>query len=917
MKTTRLVLLLLISYMFQTVDLKAQEEGHFNCGSDEKRMELINKYPEILKKEQELEKFTQEYIKNKKTNKSGNQTYVIPVVFHVLHEYGSENISDNQIFDAINILNRDYSKSNADTSLVIPDFDTLIGNPNIEFRLAQIDAFGNCTNGIDRIYTHLTNNADNDSKINIWDRTKYLNIWVVKSIGDVPGTAGYAQFPGSVDNQFGVYIDGIVVLHNHVGSIGSANPNNSRTLTHEVGHWINLAHPWGFNNDPGVVCGDDGVFDTPDTKGSNNCVNLYKAECTFYNIAKPYAFSDVTTTTGTTDPTTITPENGLDFGSFSASGVSTNPVDTGRFSFSNWDLGATDQDTTYANLTGNINTSKYYEFTVTPELGYVMTLKNIKFNIQRSTTGVRTFAVRSDADNFSSNLTATVINYEDSSFIDTSVVVRSNNVFYIQYDTTNVSDTCVITLTGANFTKTKSPRTFRIYAWNAEDANGTFSLDSILVNSTSTVVENIQNYMDYSYCSHMFTKGQVDRMRASLNSSVSGRNNLWSQANLVATGTDVPNPSNNCTPIADFSSNTQLVCQGDNILFQDESWNGTINSLNWTFNGGTPSTSTNSSVNVIFNNLYWQEVSLTATNNAGTNTKTETHYVFVSPSWAEYTGLFNESFENTATNQSWFSITNANNASKWQVANSSGATGSKSMYLNAHSEPVYFPNYIPSIGKKDKDGLISPSMNLSSVSGGVLTFKYSAATRASSLEDITEELKIYGSFNCGETWTQIAPPIKGLDLVNAGSYSNPYFPTSANQWKTASINIPAILIKNNVRFKFEYTSGKMSNNIFLDDINISGTVGISESEADNFNLNAYPNPFNESTTVSYTLNKSQNITIRVYDLLGNVVLDVLNDNQAQGDHTLVINRGSLQSGIYLLKLTGDNGLEVNKKMVIQ
>ncbi|MDT8413328.1 MAG: M43 family zinc metalloprotease [Vicingaceae bacterium] len=712
MKTTRLLLLVLISYLFQTVDVKAQHEGHFNCSSDEHRLELINKYPDILQKEQELEKFTQEFIKNNKNNKS-NQTYVIPVVFHILHEYGSENISDAQVFDAIRVLNEDFSKSNADTSLVIPDFDTIIGKTNIEFRLAQIDAFGNCTNGIDRIHSHLTNNADNESKLNIWDRTKYLNIWVVKSIGDTPGVAGYAQFPSSVDNQFGVFIDGIVVLSTYVGAIGTSNAFRSRTLTHEVGHWLNLAHPWGLNNDAGTVCGDDGVHDTPETRGFTFCPTPAQAQ-----VCNP------------------------------------------------------------------------------------------------------------------------------------------------------------------------------------------------------GIVENYQNYMDYSFCNRMFTVGQVDRMHAALNSSVSGRNNLWSQANLVATGTDVPNPVNNCAPIADFTVNQRLICQGDAVTFTDASWKTAINSVNWTFSNGTPSTSTSSSQTVVFNDLFWQGASITATGNAGSDTETKPFYIYVSPPWSEYSGTYSESFENPTSYQSWFTITNENNASKWQATSVAGATGTSSMYLNAHSEPVFFPNYIPGIGRNDIDALISPSFDLSSVTSGVLTFKYSSATRATVLGEITEELKVYASLNCGKSWLPLRT-IQGINLANAGSYANPYFPTQSSQWETVTINLQSALQTNNVRFKFEYKSGKMSNNLFLDDVNISGIVGIEENSTDIFNLNTYPNPFNESTTVSYTLNKSQNVTMRIYDLLGNVVLDVLNDNQTQGNHLLVINRGSLKSGIYLLKLTGDNGMEVNQKIVLQ
>ncbi|RBL89381.1 M43 family zinc metalloprotease [Chitinophaga flava] len=49
------------------------------------------------------------------------------------------------------------------------------------------------------------------------------------------------------------------------------------------------------------------------------------------------------------------------------------------------------------------------------------------------------------------------------------------------------------------------------------------------------VVANVENYMDYSSCTKMFTLGQRDRMLAALNSSVAQRNNLWSAANLAAT----------------------------------------------------------------------------------------------------------------------------------------------------------------------------------------------------------------------------------------------------------------------------------------------------------------------------------------------------------------------------------------------
>src|SRR6186713_2378218 len=59
---------------------------------------------------------------------------IIPVVFHVLHQNGYENIADAQIWDAMEYLNRDFQRLNPDTSNVGAPFDTIIGKVDFEFR---------------------------------------------------------------------------------------------------------------------------------------------------------------------------------------------------------------------------------------------------------------------------------------------------------------------------------------------------------------------------------------------------------------------------------------------------------------------------------------------------------------------------------------------------------------------------------------------------------------------------------------------------------------------------------------------------------------------------------------------------------------------------------------------------------------
>ena len=130
-----------------------------------------------------------------------------------------------------------------------------------------------CTNGITRHYTTKTDWAPSFSNyIYTWDPSKYLNIYVVRTMQS--GAAGYTYLPGTASAP----ADAIVVLHNYVGSMGTSNGFASRTLTHETGHWFNLQHVWGSTNSPNVACGDDGVSDTPVTKGHNSC-NLNSAVC--------------------------------------------------------------------------------------------------------------------------------------------------------------------------------------------------------------------------------------------------------------------------------------------------------------------------------------------------------------------------------------------------------------------------------------------------------------------------------------------------------------------------------------------------------------------------------------------------------------------------------------------------------------
>ncbi|RSK33143.1 M43 family zinc metalloprotease [Hymenobacter metallilatus] len=201
----------------------------------------------------------------------------VPVVVHIIHTGGANNITDAQVQDAIRILNQDFSKTNPDTADVIRDFQPIYANVGFRFRLARLDPNGNCTTGITRTYSAQTSVGDNTVKNLIrWDPSRYLNIWVSDNAN---GAGGYAYLPCP-----SATLDGIVVRNAQFGGVGRSCGSNfcRRTLTHEVGHYFGLPHTWGNSNSVGLPSNcniDDGIADTPNTSGSNQDCNLNYAPC--------------------------------------------------------------------------------------------------------------------------------------------------------------------------------------------------------------------------------------------------------------------------------------------------------------------------------------------------------------------------------------------------------------------------------------------------------------------------------------------------------------------------------------------------------------------------------------------------------------------------------------------------------------
>ncbi len=210
--------------------------------------------------------------------------YRIPVVVHVIHDDGPENISQAQLRNGIEILTRNWRKQNPDTVDIIPLFQPIAADMEVEFAFARRDPQGNCTSGIQRIRSPLTLPGNHDVKnLDHWPPDRYLNIYVTRGAA---GLAGHALMPFQAEQE--PQWDGVVIQGSYFGNIGTSDDLKSVVLSHEAGHYLDLYHVWGGNNVPGFFyqpvglqencdIGDE-VEDTPATIGWSTC-NVNAISC--------------------------------------------------------------------------------------------------------------------------------------------------------------------------------------------------------------------------------------------------------------------------------------------------------------------------------------------------------------------------------------------------------------------------------------------------------------------------------------------------------------------------------------------------------------------------------------------------------------------------------------------------------------
>lgn len=255
---TKLILYFFFTFLFSN-SISAQvgfgDQNERSCGASDVIKSFLQKNSAFNAIDLQIEERLLEYKKTAQKSSVTQSTIYLPVVVHIIHNNGIENISDARVLAGIQHLNEAYAN--------IGYYNPADGvNTNIQFCMAQRDPNNNPTNGITRNVSAYTNMGGpyyysddlNVKDINRWNTSSYINIWLVNSI---PGpVAGYAYLPFS----HGTNVDGIVQEAAFFGSSYSSDV----VIIHEMGHYLGLYHTFegGCNNSNCLADGDK-ICDTP------------------------------------------------------------------------------------------------------------------------------------------------------------------------------------------------------------------------------------------------------------------------------------------------------------------------------------------------------------------------------------------------------------------------------------------------------------------------------------------------------------------------------------------------------------------------------------------------------------------------------------------------------------------------------
>ncbi|HLT24704.1 MAG TPA: M14 family zinc carboxypeptidase [Ignavibacteria bacterium] len=180
------------------------------------------------------------------------------------------------------------------------------------------------------------------------------------------------------------------------------------------------------------------------------------------------------------------------------------------------------------------------------------------------------------------------------------------------------------------------------------------------------------------------------------------------------------------------------------------------------------------------------------------------------------------------------------------------------------------------------------------------------------------------STNNGSTWIALSgkytKPGSGFFQPNG----QPLYDGTLNAWRDEEIDISQYK-GNNVKLRFYFRSdgGLNYDGWYVDDICILGydagtsVTGTGENPFTYSLSQNYPNPFNPTTSIHFSTPSLQNVSLKVYDMLGRQVAELVNGMHQAGNYTISFNGSELSSGVYYYKLEAENFTQTKQMVLVK
>jgi hypothetical protein len=187
---------------------------------------------------------------------------------------------------------------------------------------------------------------------------------------------------------------------------------------------------------------------------------------------------------------------------------------------------------------------------------------------------------------------------------------------------------------------------------------------------------------------------------------------------------------------------------------------------------------------------------------------------------------------------------------------------------------------------------------------------------------------VYSFTNNGASWTEMDTSLTNYNVLSLALAGENLFAAAGDgvylstdnglSWTQVNTGLPntsvwALAVSGTNLFAGTYNSGVWQRP--LSEL-ITAVKGNVNQVPAHFGLDQnFPNPFNPSTTINYSIPKAGLVTLKVYDVLGKEVATLVSEEKTTGNYSLVFNASKLASGVYFYRLISGNSF-MTKKLIL-